>query len=106
MCRIGRAAADPVAGSASPTGRRISSRNAGTPRYGALLICILTLPFGLRHPVADPVSVSGRPADAALHRGMIFLLLENHKGSQLHRSEHRNRQMAHHDLSPVCPTAP
>jgi len=29
--------------------------------------------------------------------GMIFLLLENHKGLlNLHRSEHRNRQMAHH----------
>lgn len=25
----------------------ISSRNAGTPRYGALLICILTLPFAV-----------------------------------------------------------
>ena len=55
-------------------------------------------------PVADPVPVSRRPADAAYTAGMNFLLLENHKVLlDLHRSEHSNRQMAHHDLLTSLP---
>jgi diguanylate cyclase (GGDEF)-like protein len=78
----------------------ISSRNAGTPRYGALLICILTLPFAIA-TIVSPIPylfIIGlqTPLYAA---GMIFLLLENHRVLlNLHRSEHSNRQMAHHDL--------
>jgi diguanylate cyclase (GGDEF)-like protein len=78
----------------------ISSRNAGTPRYGALLICILTLPFALA-TILSPIPYMflvglQTPLYTA---GMIFLLLENHKVLlNLHRSEHSNRQMAHHDL--------
>lgn len=78
----------------------ISSRNAGTPRYGALLICILTLPFGIATILSPIPYLFLVGLQTPLYTaGMIFLLLENHKGLlNLHRSEHRNRQMAHHDL--------
>ncbi|MBR0820692.1 GGDEF domain-containing protein [Bradyrhizobium liaoningense] len=78
----------------------IASRNAGTPRYGILLICILTLPFALA-TILSPVPflfIIGlqTPVYTA---GMIFLLLENHKILlDLHHSERNNRLMAHHDL--------
>jgi diguanylate cyclase (GGDEF)-like protein len=78
----------------------IASRNAGTPRYGILLICILTLPFALA-TILSPIPLLfliglQTPVYTA---GMIFLLLENHKILlDLHHSEHNNRQMAHHDL--------
>ena len=78
----------------------ISSRNAGTPRYGTLLICILTLPFAvatIQSPIPFLFLVGLQtPLYTA---GMIFLLLENHKILlDLHRSEHNNRQMAYRDL--------
>ena len=78
----------------------ISSRNAGTPRYGALLICILTLPFGIATMLSPIPYLFLVGLQTPLYTaGMIFLLIENHKGLlNLHRSEHRNRQMAHHDL--------
>ncbi|MCP3408028.1 GGDEF domain-containing protein [Bradyrhizobium sp. CCGB01] len=78
----------------------IASRNAGTPRYGILLICILTLPFAVA-TILSPVPflfIIGlqTPVYTA---GMIFLLLENHKILlDLHHSERNNRLMAHHDL--------
>jgi diguanylate cyclase (GGDEF)-like protein len=78
----------------------IASRNAATPRYGILLICILTLPFAVA-TILSPVPflfVIGlqTPVYTA---GMIFLLLENHKILlDLHHSERNNRMMAHHDL--------
>lgn len=78
----------------------ISSRNAGTPRYGTLLICILTLPFAvatIQSPIPFLFLIGLQtPLYTA---GMIFLLLENHKILlDLHRSEHNNRQMAYRDL--------
>jgi diguanylate cyclase (GGDEF)-like protein len=78
----------------------ISSRNAGTPRYGALLICILTLPFAVATIMSPIPFLFLVGLQTPLYTaGMIFLLLENHKVLlDLHRSEHRNRQMAHHDL--------
>src|SRR5205823_5899800 len=78
----------------------IASRNAGTPRYGILLICILTLPFALA-TILSPIPFLfliglQTPVYTA---GMIFLLLENHKILlDLHHSERNNRLMAHHDL--------
>lgn len=78
----------------------IASRNAGTPRYGILLICILTLPFALA-TILSPIPFLfliglQTPVYTA---GMIFLLLENHKILlDLHHSERNNRQMAYHDL--------
>ena len=78
----------------------ISSRNAGTPRYGALLICILTLPFAVATMLSPTPFLFLVGLQTPLYTiGMIFLLLENHKVLlDLHRSEHSNRQMAHHDL--------
>jgi diguanylate cyclase (GGDEF)-like protein len=78
----------------------ISSRNAGTPRYGALLICILTLPFAIATILSPIPYLFLVGLQTPLYTaGMIFLLLENHKVLlELHRSEHSNRQMAHHDL--------
>lgn len=78
----------------------ISSRNAGTPRYGALLICILMLPYAVATILSPIPYLFLVGLQAPLYTaGMIFLLLENHKVLlELHRSEHSNRQMAHHDL--------
>lgn len=78
----------------------ISSRNAGTPRYGALLICILTLPFAVATILSPIPYLFLVGLQTPLYTaGMIFLLLENHKVLlNLYRSEHSNRQMAHHDL--------
>lgn len=78
----------------------ISSRNAGTPRYGALLICILTLPFAVTMFLSPIPYLFLVGVQTPLYTvGMIFLLLENHKVLlDLHRSELSNRQMAHHDL--------
>jgi diguanylate cyclase (GGDEF)-like protein len=78
----------------------ISSRNAGTPRYGALLICTLTLPFAVATMLSPIPFLFLVGLQTPLYTaGMIFLLLENHKVLlDLHRSEHSNRQMAHHDL--------
>ncbi|CAN5187874.1 GGDEF domain-containing protein [soil metagenome] len=78
----------------------ISSRNAGTPRYGILLICILTLPFAVSTILSPIPFLFLIGLQTLLYTlGMIFLLLENHKVLlDLHHSERINRQMAHHDL--------
>ena len=78
----------------------IASRNAGTPRYGILLICILTLPFALATMLSPtPLLFLIGLQTPVYTAGMIFLLLENHKILlDLHHSERNNRQMAHHDL--------
>jgi diguanylate cyclase (GGDEF)-like protein len=78
----------------------IASRNAGTPRYGILLICILALPFALATILSPfPLLFLIGLQTPVYTAGMIFLLLENHKILlDLHHSEHNNRQMAHHDL--------
>src|SRR5205814_123671 len=101
MCRIGRPAADPAGRRRHrQSGRRHFPRNAGTPRYGALLICILTLPFAAATILSPIPYLFLVGLQTPLYTaGMIFLLLENHKVLlDLHRSEHSNRQMAHHDL--------
>jgi diguanylate cyclase (GGDEF)-like protein len=78
----------------------ISSRNAGTPRYGILLICILTLPFALATILSPaPFLFLVGLQTPVYTAGMIFLLLENHRILlDLHHSERNNRQMAHYDL--------
>ena len=56
----------------------ISSRNAGTPRYGALLICILTLPFGVATILSPIPYLFLVGLQTPLYTaGMIFLLIEN-----------------------------
>ncbi|MGV7213552.1 diguanylate cyclase domain-containing protein [Bradyrhizobium sp. UFLA05-112] len=78
----------------------IASGNAGTPRYGILMICILTLPFAVATMLSPiPFLFIVGLQTPVYTAGMIFLLLENHKILlNLHRSERNNRQMAHHDL--------
>jgi diguanylate cyclase (GGDEF)-like protein len=78
----------------------IASRNAGTPRYGVMLICILALPFALAMMLSPiPFLFLIGLQTPVYTAGMIFLLLENHKILlDLHHSERNNRQMAHHDL--------
>jgi len=78
----------------------ISSRNAGTPRYGILLICILTLPFAVATILSPIPFLFLIGLQTPLYTaGMIFLLLENHKVLlDLHHLERNNRRMAHHDL--------
>ncbi len=78
----------------------ISSRNAATPRYGVILICILALPFSLAAltsplPYLFMVGIQF-PLCAC---GVIFVMLENYKVLlALYRSEDENRRLAHHDL--------
>lgn len=78
----------------------IASRNAGTPRYGILLICILALPFALAMLLSPvPFLFLIGLQTPVYTAGMVFLLLENHKVLlDLHHSERNNRLMAHHDL--------
>jgi diguanylate cyclase len=78
----------------------VSSRNAGTPRYGVLLICILTVPFSLT-ALASPIPYLFMvgvqlPLYAC---GVTFVMLENYKVLlTLYRSEDENRRLAYHDL--------
>ncbi|CAN5284610.1 GGDEF domain-containing protein [soil metagenome] len=78
----------------------IASRNAGTPRYGILLICVLALPFALAMLLSPiPFLFLIGLQTPVYTAGMVFLLLENHKVLlDLHHSERDNRLMAHHDL--------
>ena len=78
----------------------VSSRNAGTPRYGVLLICILTLPFSLAALVSPIPYLFMAGVQLPLYAcGVIFVMLENYKVLlTLYRSEAENRRLAHHDL--------
>ena len=77
----------------------VSSRNAGTPRYGFLLIGILTMPYSLA-TLASPIPYLfllgiQLPLYAC---GVIFVMLENYKVLlTLYRSELENRRLAHYD---------
>ena len=77
----------------------VSSRNAGTPRYGAVLICILVLPYALA-TLTSPIShlfIIGIqfPFYAC---GLIFVMIENYRVLlHLHHSERENRRLAQHD---------
>jgi diguanylate cyclase (GGDEF)-like protein len=78
----------------------VSSRNAGTPRYGFILICVLTLPFSLAtliSPIPHLFIIGIQfPLYAA---GVIFVMLENYKVLlNLYHSERENRRLAQYDL--------
>ena len=78
----------------------ISSRNAGTPRYGVILIGILTLPFSLA-ALASPLPYLFMVGVQFLlcASAVIFVMLENYGVLlALYRSEDENRRLAHHDL--------
>jgi diguanylate cyclase (GGDEF)-like protein len=83
----------------------VSSRNAGTPRYGVLLICILTLPFSLAALTYPTPYLFILGIQLPLYAcGVIFVMLENYKVLlTLYRSEDKNRRLAHHDLLTELP---
>jgi diguanylate cyclase (GGDEF)-like protein len=77
----------------------VSSRNAGTPRLGAILIGILALPYALAtltSPIPHLFIIGIQlPVYAC---GVIFVMLENYKVLlDLHHSERENRRLAQHD---------
>jgi diguanylate cyclase (GGDEF)-like protein len=77
----------------------VSSRNAGTPRYAFLLICVLTVPFSLA-TLASPIpnlflTAIQLPLYAC---GLIFVMFHNYRMLlNLHHSERENHRLAHDD---------
>ena len=77
----------------------VSSRNAGTPRYAFLLICVLTVPFSLA-TLASPIpnlflTAIQLPLYAS---GLIFVMFHNYKVLlHLHHSQRENHRLAHDD---------
>jgi len=78
----------------------ISSRNAGTPRYGAIFICIVTLPYALATLVSPIPNLFIIGLQLPLYMlGTILILFENYKILLgLCHAEHENRRLAQHDL--------
>jgi len=78
----------------------ISSRNAGTPRYGIIVMCILTLPYALA-TLISPIPhlfIIGMLIPLYVI-AVIVVLLENYKTLlDLYRAERENHWLAHHDL--------
>jgi diguanylate cyclase (GGDEF)-like protein len=78
----------------------VASRDAGTPRYGTIIICIMALPFAfaaLRSPIPYLFIIGIQLPLYAV--GVIFVMLENHKVLlDLHHSERENRRLAQYDL--------
>jgi len=77
----------------------VASRDAGTPRYGTILISIMVLPFAfaaLRSPVPYLFLIGIQlPVYAG---GVIFVMLENARILlDLYHSERENRRLAQHD---------
>jgi len=77
----------------------VSSRNAGTPRLGVILICILALPYALAtliSPIPHLFIIGIQFPFYAC--GVIFVMLENYKVLlHLYHSERENRRLAQHD---------
>jgi len=78
----------------------VSSRNAGTPRFGFLLICILIVPFSLACLMSPVPYVSLIGLQLPLYAcGVIFVMFENYKVLlDLYHSEYQNRRLAQCDL--------
>jgi diguanylate cyclase (GGDEF)-like protein len=78
----------------------VSSRNAGTPRYGIIVMCVIALPYSLA-AIMSPLSylfVIGLQIPLCL-AGMILVLLENHRILLgLYQAEQENLRLAQHDL--------
>jgi diguanylate cyclase (GGDEF)-like protein len=77
----------------------VASRDAGTPRYGAIIISIMVLPFAfaaLLSPIPQLFMIGILlPLYAG---GVIFVMMENSKILlDLHHSERENRRLAQHD---------
>jgi diguanylate cyclase len=78
----------------------ISSRNAGTPRYGIVAMCILTLPYALATVVSPIPHLFIIGLQIPLYViAVIVVLLENYNTLLgLYRAERENHWLAHHDL--------
>jgi diguanylate cyclase len=78
----------------------ISSRNAGTPRYGIILMCVLALPYGLATLISPIPHLFIIGLQTPLYVVAVsVLLLENYKTLlDLYHAEHENRWLAQHDL--------
>ena len=78
----------------------ISSRNAGTPRYGIILMCLLTLPYALAtliSPIPHLFIIGLQMPFYVI--AVIVVLLENYKTLlDLYHAESENHWLAHHDL--------
>jgi diguanylate cyclase (GGDEF)-like protein len=78
----------------------VSSRNAGTPRYGIIVMCLVALPYSLA-AIMSPISylfIIGFQIPLCL-AGMILVLLENYKILLgLYQAEQENLRLAQHDL--------
>jgi diguanylate cyclase (GGDEF)-like protein len=78
----------------------ISSRNAGTPRYGIILICMLALPYAVA-TLLSPIPylyIMGLQIPFYVI-AIIVVLYENYKTLlDLYHAERENRWLAHHDL--------
>jgi diguanylate cyclase (GGDEF)-like protein len=78
----------------------VSSRNAGTPRYGIIVMCLVALPYSLA-AILSPIPyvfVVGLQIPLCLI-GTILVLLENYKILLgLFHAERENLRLAHHDL--------
>jgi diguanylate cyclase (GGDEF)-like protein len=77
----------------------VSSRNAGTPRFALLLICVLAVPFSLATLASAIPNLFLTAIQLPFYAcGLIFIMFENYKVLlNLHRSEHENRRLAHDD---------
>jgi diguanylate cyclase len=77
----------------------ISSRNAGTPRLGAILICILALPYALATLTSPIPHLFIIGIQFPFYTcGVISVMLENYKVLlHLYHSERENRRLAQHD---------
>jgi len=78
----------------------ISSRNAGTPRYGIVVMCILTLPYAVATLLSPLPHLFIVGLQIPLYViAVIVVLLENYKTLlDLYRAERENHWLAHHDL--------
>jgi diguanylate cyclase len=78
----------------------IASRNAGTPRYGIILICTLALPYAVA-TLISPIPylyIMGLQVPFYVIAVMV-VLFENYKTLlDLYKAERENRWLAHHDL--------
>jgi diguanylate cyclase len=78
----------------------ISSRNAGTPRYAIILMCLLTAPYALAaliSPIPHLFIIGLQMPFYVI--AVIVVLLENYRTLlHLYQAERENRWLAHHDL--------
>ena len=78
----------------------ISSRNAGTPRYGIILICTLALPYAVATLLSPMPYLYIMGLQIPFYVvAVIVVLFENYRTLlDLYHAERENRWLAHHDL--------